>query len=52
VLVARADIDDNKVSPKNAEVEARFRFERDLIGKKDYGMGKSNGHYRVSDMTE
>jgi hypothetical protein len=30
-----ADIDDNKVSPENAEVEARFRFERDLIRKED-----------------
>jgi hypothetical protein len=34
MLVARADIDGNEVSPKNAEVGPRFRFERDLIGEK------------------
>jgi hypothetical protein len=35
VLVTRADVDDNEVSPEYAKVEARLRFERDLIGDKD-----------------
>jgi hypothetical protein len=35
MVAARADVDDNEVSPENAEVEARFRFERDLIGEKN-----------------
>jgi hypothetical protein len=35
MLGAGADVDDNGVLPENAEVEARFHFEQDLIGEKD-----------------
>jgi hypothetical protein len=35
MLGAGADVDDDVVLPENAEVEARFGFERDLIGEKD-----------------
>jgi hypothetical protein len=32
MLGARADVDDKRVLPENAEIEVQLRFERDLTG--------------------
>lgn len=34
-MVAEADVNDNEVSPENAEIEVRLHFERDFIKEKD-----------------
>jgi hypothetical protein len=52
MLVVAADVDDNRVSPENAEIEARLRFEQDLIGGERLENRKLDGHLTVSERIE